>query len=251
MNSLPVEGGAAVGLVRLLTPTARILVFGCLLAACLIAPPGAPPGLAFVWLSLVLWLTVCRPSARMVRMVCRAGTMFFLPLLVLLSLAAYVCETYIPGGADAIAVMWNVSVKSVCSLFLSLGLAAQFSAGEFHQGLSRLPLPRTATAILGQMVHQMDLLVEETRGILSALTVRGASGPGRAFWRLLVALPQVWLPRLAGRAERLAVAMEARGFDGTVPGLPGRPWRLADTLALLAACAWTALAVGIRWQWGE
>jgi energy-coupling factor transporter transmembrane protein EcfT len=81
--------------------------------------------------------------------------------------------------------------------------------------LVRLPVPRVVAAILLQIVHQTATLFYETRRVAAAMAVRGATGSLGTAWRVLVSLPQVWLPRVIGRAERVAAAMELRGFcDG-------------------------------------
>ncbi len=249
MNPFPVEGAGA-GLVLTLAPPARILVFASLLVACLAAPADDPAGLAFAGLSLGLWLAACRLPARTARLAWWAGALFFLPLLALVFLAIAWPLGDVPGGHDLISSTWNIFVKSVSAWVLSVGLTAALPGGDFHQGLCRLPLPPAVSALLGQMVHQTGALAGETRGILSALAVRGASGKGAALRRLLFSLPRVWLPRLFDRADRLADTMELRGFDGTVPGLPGRRWGLVDTLAAAAALGWVGLAVWVRRQWG-
>jgi len=66
-----------------------------------------------------------------------------------------------------------------------------------------------------QIVHQAASLFYETKRVASAMAVRGASGGGKAAWQVLWSLPRVWLPRIVDRADRVADAMELRGYcDG-------------------------------------
>jgi energy-coupling factor transporter transmembrane protein EcfT len=116
-----------------------------------------------------------------------------------------------------------------------------------REGLTQLPLPGIVSAIVVQIVHQTASLFYETKRVASAMAVRGASGGGRAAWQVLWSLPRVWLPRIVDRADRVADAMELRGYcDGETRTLRSRRMRAADWAALALALAVLGLAVLIR-----
>jgi energy-coupling factor transporter transmembrane protein EcfT len=65
---------------------------------------------------------------------------------------------------------------------------------------------------------------------------------------VLASLPRVWLPRLIDRAERVAAAMEIRGYVDVDLRLLGRERaRVADFAASIAALAIAGLAAVLRW----
>jgi energy-coupling factor transporter transmembrane protein EcfT len=79
------------------------------------------------------------------------------------------------------------------------------------------------------------------------MAVRGASGSGKAAWQVLWSLPRVWLPRIVDRADRVADAMELRGYcDGETRTLRSSRMRAADWAALALALAVLGSAVVIR-----
>jgi energy-coupling factor transport system permease protein len=102
--------------------------------------------------------------------------------------------------------------------------------------------PRSALAV-ALATRLVPSLERDASGLRDAVRGRGIEVTGvRAHARLLS-------PLVAGsleRASNLAEAMEARGFGR--PGrttAPGRPWRRADRLAVLAAAL--LLVVGVLW----
>jgi energy-coupling factor transporter transmembrane protein EcfT len=115
--------------------------------------------------------------------------------------------------------------------------------------VAALPLPRAATSLLVQIVHQAALLTDETRRMADAMRVRGASSARLAVRvRVVTAFPASWLTRLALRAARAGDTMEVRGFDGLPPNVSALTFSRSDWLALTAT---TLLAVGalvLRWR---
>ncbi|MBP7866997.1 MAG: hypothetical protein KA419_13730 [Acidobacteria bacterium] len=237
--------GCGRGPVKRLEPRARLLAGAGALAACLLAPAASWPGTGAIAATVLAWLAACRPPARRTLAAAGLGCVLFGPFFLLVP--------FLPptsAGPAGFTVPWSVCAKGFGCLFVSLGTVAALGVADFHDGLARLPLPRIVRAILGQIVHQSGHLAAETRRLTSALAVRGASGGGAAALRLVVALPTVWLPRLLQRAERLAMAMEVRGYDGAGPIPRGGAVRAADVAVPLLALAWAGVAAWLRWRGG-
>jgi len=120
--------------------------------------------------------------------------------------------------------------------------------------LQRLGLPAHELALaLGIAVRSVPLLAQEAERIAKAQASRGGDlrGGGNVLQRTRRVLPLIVPLFLAAlqRAERLALAMEARGYMGGAGrthliALRARP---ADWLALAAALAGAALVVMMRW----
>jgi energy-coupling factor transporter transmembrane protein EcfT len=132
-------------------------------------------------------------------------------------------------------------------MLVSIGTVASLSASDLREGLLRLPVPRVVSAILLQIVHQAATLFYETRRVASAVAVRGASNARVTGWRVLSSLPRVWLPRIIVRAERVAAAMELRGYcDGDLRSFRQHRMGLADGAALVLAIGVLGLSVMAR-----
>jgi cobalt/nickel transport system ATP-binding protein len=152
-------------------------------------------------------------------------------------LPSAVLPSDLPNGAAStrpFAIVWSVFMRGMSSLLVSVATITTLSAGDLREGLMRLPVPGVVSAILLQIVHQTATLAYETRRVASAMAVRGASSGGLTMWRLLSSLPRVWLPRIVRRADRVACAMELRGYcDVVVEFRKPMRMRLADIIALL------------------
>ena len=212
----------------------------------MVAPTAAVPGVALIVLSTVAWVAVCRIPWSVLRTMIALGLVMFLPFFVLVPLIRY--------GVDADAASWTVALGRISGVVLrggagtlvSMATISTMTISDFHEGLSRLPLPSMVTAILVQIVHQAATLLYETRRILQAVRVRGAAKGLRNGFRLLMSLPRVWLPRIIMRAERVAYAMELRDYRGELLTLRSVPPRTADTLVLVLTAGLVGLAVAVR-----
>jgi energy-coupling factor transporter transmembrane protein EcfT len=102
-------------------------------------------------------------------------------------------------------------------------------------------------AILLQIVHQSATLGDETRRIAAVMALRGASSRGFAAWRMLLSLPQVWLPRIIERAERVAAVMALRGYHAIAPTSFQHPkMRLIDVWLVMLPVGLLILAIMLR-----
>jgi energy-coupling factor transporter transmembrane protein EcfT len=237
--------GCARGPAARLVPQVRLMAGAGLFAACMIAPAATLPG-ALVASSLGLaWLGACRPPLRVVRTILLLGLVAMLPYFLLVAFFARAgdAETAHPPIVMAAGLL----VRGLTGLAVSVATVTTLRASDLREALVGLPVPGAVSAILLQIVHQMATLAYETRRVALAIAVRGASTRGLTVWRVLSSLPQVWLPRIVQRADRVAAAMELRGYCDTHPRLgSGARLRWSDGLTLVLVLCALALAIASR-----
>jgi energy-coupling factor transporter transmembrane protein EcfT len=242
--------GCAHGPVKGLEPHTRVLVGATVFAACMTSPPSTRHGSLVTIVATLAWLAACRPPIRVVRSTLALGLVLFLPYFLLLPLlpAASAADTGTWG--QGVAVPWSVLLRGLSGTLVSVSTVTSLTASDLHEALVRLPVPSIVSAILVQIVHQTATLFYETKRVASAMAVRGASSGVTAAWRVLVSLPKVWLPRVLVRAERVAAAMELRGYcDEDMPSFRQGKSRLADGFVLVLGIGVLALAIMLR-VWG-
>jgi energy-coupling factor transporter transmembrane protein EcfT len=231
--------GSGRGPVTRLAPQSRILVGAALFGACLTAPARSPAGAGFIGATALGWLLACGMPRRAAGSFLFLGLAMFLPYFLLVPFL----------GGSRTAVPTDILVHGLAGVLVAAAGVTTLSLSDFRRGLLALPLPRVATAVVVQIVHQASELVSETGRVMGALAVRGGSGGGRAARRALVSLPRVWLPRVVGRAERVAAAMELRGYaEADLRVFGRRPLRAEDLAAIAGGLAWLAVAAGLRWR---
>lgn len=232
--------GCGWGPARQLSPQARLAAGGMALAACLLAPPSAA-GVGMAVAAAAGWVAACGPPAKVLALPLAGAVAGLLPVVVLAGAGVGWGE----GAAAALGVGAALVLRGAVAAVVAVATAAALTPAELGAGLAALGVPRSVAAILLQILHQTGVLLEETGRVGIALTVR-AGGRGGA--RVAAGFPGVWLPRLLGRAERAAVAMEVRGVGAAeLAGGPQSPWRRLDTLALLPLAVLAALAAALRW----
>jgi len=228
--------GCARGPVLALAPPARLVVGAAAFATCMVAPVAAPQGSLIAVGVTTAWLAACRVPFRILRPALLLGLALFLPYFLL-----------VPLLPDALAVPWSLLVRGMTGMLVSLATVTSLSASDLGEALARLPIPSAVAAILLQVVHQSGTLFYETRRLAEAMAVRGAIGGALAGWRVLVSVPRVWLPRIADRAERVAEAMELRGFcDEEARPLRPVPFSIADVVAVAMSTVVLACVVALR-----
>ena len=240
--------GCARGPATRLTPQTRILTGLLLFAVCMSAPVTGLAGLACITGGTAAWLLLCRSPLGTIGRAVLLGLSFLLPAFLLTPLIRNA-----PVGAGwnwerSVAVPWSMLIRGLSGMLVTLGAVTALSASDLREGMMHLPIPRHISAILLQIIHQAGTLVDETRQVASAMAIRGASGAGRAAWRVLASLPQVWIPRVVVRAEEVAAAMEIRGYgQDTIPSFQGSRLRARDVVVLLLAAGLFGGAVVLRW----
>ncbi len=239
--------GCARGPVTGLAPHTRIVTGATMFAACMVTPADTVIGSFLVMGIAVAWTIACRPPLNVVGATLFFGLALFLPYFLLVPLIPVDSSLASEHWQRAFVVPWSVLLRGLSGMLISIGTAAALSASDLREGLVRLPVPTVVTAILLQIVHQTATLFYETRRVASAVAVRGASTGGVAVWRVLFSLPRVWLPRIIVRAERVAAAMELRGYcDGDLRPFQRVTMGVADGVALVLAVGVLGLAATIR-----
>ena len=239
--------GCGRGPVVRLVPQTRLLLGGVAFATCMIAPATTVAGGLLFAGTVAAWLAASRPPMKIAFGFSLLGLMLFVPALLLLPLLPLDGVSAAGGWKHGFAVSANLVVRGLSGVLISMATVASVSVSDLREGLTQLPLPGIVSAIVVQIVHQTASLFYETKRVASAMAVRGASGGGKAAWQVLWSLPRVWLPRIVDRADRVADAMELRGYcDGEERSLASCRMRAADWAALALALAVLGLAVLIR-----
>jgi energy-coupling factor transporter transmembrane protein EcfT len=235
-----------------LTPQGRILAGALLVAACMTAPAGSAAGTAFIAAVTLAWAVACGIPRRAAGSFALLGLAMFLPYFLLVPLLAMERPDAAAQAfpASAAGAPWDVFLHGMAGMFLAAATASSLGPSDLRRGLLALRVPGAVTAIVVQVLHQTGELLDETRRLAAACAVRGAAGRGKAATAVLAALPRVWLPRIIGRAERVAAAMELRGYAETdlrVFGAP--PLGAADAAVVIALAAVLAIAAALRLGW--
>jgi len=216
--------------------------------ACLIAPAASAAGGIAIAGVVAAWLVACRPPRRRLASALLLGALLFLPYFLLVPMvharSTFPAET---SWSRALSVPWAVLLHGMACMLVSAGAASSLDMSDLRRGLSRLPIPAMAVLILIQILHQSATLAAETRRISMAMAVRGASGRRGAAWRVLSSLPRVWLPRIFERADRVAAAMEVRGYcEADLRSFPRDPLKGADAITIIATSLLIGTSIAIR-----
>lgn len=223
-----------------LAPQSRILAGAILFAACMAAPAGTVPGIILVVATTLGWIAACGMPRRTARSFAFLGLAMFLPFFLLVPLLV----------KGRFAAPWDVFLHGMSGMLVTAATVTALSASDLRRGLLALPVPRVISAVLIQIVHQTAELLAETERVAAAVAVRGGSGGGKAALRVLASLPRVWLPRIIDRADRVAAAMELRGYAETDLRVLGRAaLEAADVAVIIVNLGVLALAAALRWRW--
>jgi len=239
--------GSARGPISRLAPQTRLLSAAVVFAACLVAPAATLAGSLAVTATTAAWLAACRPPRRVITSTAALGLAALLPYFLLLPLISRETSPVSQSWSQAFAVPWSILLRGMSGMLVSVAAATTLRGSDLHEALARLPVPSVVSAILLQIVHQTSTLVDETRRVASAMAVRGASSGIVTAWRLLSSLSQVWLPRLLVRADRVAAAMELRGYlDRALQPMRRTAVGLADVAVLIVVTGLLVASVALR-----
>jgi cobalt/nickel transport system permease protein len=146
---------------------------------------------------------------------------------------------------------WNILAKATLGVAAVGVLAAATPVPDLLRGFERLRAPRLLTAIAGFMCRYGEVLAGEAGRMRVARLSRGDDP--RWLWqtRALAASSGTLFVRSYERGERVHLAMQSRGFGGSMPDLgdgPGaspRQW-LAGLAVPAVAAALSAIAWALR-----
>ncbi len=127
--------------------------------------------------------------------------------------------------------------------YLAYLAAAALPAGAHYadviQALELLRAPALFTSVAGSICRWFHVVWSEASSANTARLLRGGDRKGRLGQvGDLARLSASVMARSFARAERVAAAMECRGFHGVLVRLPGRPVSARDLvpLVILVAC---------------
>ena len=112
---------------------------------------------------------------------------------------------------------WNIIVKGAIGVAASIVLASTTTIPQILDGLERLRVPRVMVAITGFMIRYGDVLGDEVRRMSIARQSRGGRGGRLGQVRALASTAGALFVRSYERGERVYLAMESRGYSGTMP----------------------------------
>ncbi|MBN2498655.1 MAG: cobalt ECF transporter T component CbiQ [Deltaproteobacteria bacterium] len=246
---------AGTSCVHALDPRAKLLAcLGFVIAAASL--PGWPPSR---FAPLLVLVAAGLAAARLPWGFVLGRTLLVLPfvglLVVLLPLTRGQDELWrSPGTAlivyrEGLELALAILVKAVLAVLAVGWLVFTTPLYRLLEALRALRVPAAVVASLGFLFRYLDLMTDEGLRMRRARQARSPAGPRRLRIRSTGSLVGRLLLRTLERAERIHLAMLARGHDGELRSLEQLAWRRADGLfALLAFAALGAAALlGVWW----
>ena len=233
------------GPVGRLTPQARLICGLLVVLACLFAASTTWSGAGAALGITLLWTLLTLPPGKVLLSTVLLGLILFLPYLLLAPIIRW--EDPAMSWSQAFEAPWSVVLHGMTSMVVTVSTATTLSPSSLRQGLSRLPVPAVVSAVLIQIVHQTFNLICETRRLAAAVAVRGGTKGIRTGLRLAGSLPTIWMPRIMDRADRVAAAMELRGYtERSVDVLGADRSTSRDYLAVIATLLTSSGAILLR-----
>jgi cobalt/nickel transport system permease protein len=142
---------------------------------------------------------------------------------------------------------WNIVVKGTIGVAASIVLASTTTIPQILDGLERLRVPRVVVAITAFMIRYGDVVSDEVRRLSIARQSRGGRGGRFGQVRVLASTAGTLFVRSYERGERVYLAMESRGYAGTMPVRGGTASRETWAVCLLWPAAATLVAI-VAWS---
>ncbi len=170
----------------------------------------------------------------------------FLGVVPVVSLAAGLFLVSLIGGMTVAEVRLEATTLFLGRCYLAfIAVSALFVSTDpvdVIQAFEVLRVPVLLTAVAGSIFRWFHQLGLESRRMNTARVLRGGDLRGRVAQLASVTnLSTSLMVRSYIRAERVAAAMECRGFQGKLSRSAARKLRAADLSLVLAACAYVAL----------
>jgi cobalt/nickel transport system permease protein len=134
---------------------------------------------------------------------------------------------------------WNIIIKGTLGVAATIVMAATTPVPHILVGLERLRMPRLLVAVMSFMVRYGDVVGGEMQRMKVARESRGYNP--RWIWqaKALAQSTGALFVRSYERGERVYLAMESRGYTGSMPARESRPaassWVVSLVLPLMAA----------------
>jgi cobalt/nickel transport system permease protein len=136
-----------------------------------------------------------------------------------------------------LATFATVSAKAILGTLSAVLLGATTSFPDVLHALERLKAPRLLVLIAAFMYRYLFVIVDEVRRMRAALAARGYAPRHALQVAAIGRVATALFLRTYERAERVHLAMLARGWSQTMPRLDVLAYRRADALFLLALAA--------------
>jgi energy-coupling factor transporter transmembrane protein EcfT len=244
----PDQSGSGNGLFAALSPQARLLCGVLVLVTALTSLPDPLTGIIFTLCVSAVFLLLCGAPLRHLMRASIAVVSMSAPVLCYAMIARSDGPAFSPGTSLSVdAAMQQqivvVALKGMSCALIVVGALSTVSFSELSDSLARIPLPRIVLLLILQILHQTQLLRDETARISDAFAVRGATSGIRASGLVLRYFPQTWLPRIVSKSDRVANAMELRGYGTALPQFVRSPMILRDWCALCVAALMTGVVI--------
>ena len=148
----------------------------------------------------------------------------------------------VPLSVAGLWAAWGIIAKGTLGVAAALVLASTTPVPQLIAAFERLRVPRTMTAIAAFMIRYGDVVTDEMHRMRIARESRGC----RARWlwqaRAVASSAGALFVRSYERGERVYLAMESRGYTGTMPSFAGAELPARWFACLLPAVSATAIA---------
>jgi energy-coupling factor transporter transmembrane protein EcfT len=219
---------------RRLAPFTRLACGTLVFATCLVAPIPSLPGICIGCGAAIGWVALCGLPGRRLLALSLYSMALFLPFFLL------------TPWLDAAEIPLAMSLRGTACVFVCASTMAVLDVADLDSGLAALPVPRIIQQLLMQISHQTAMLTNETQRISAAVRIRGLPLGFASKLRFLPAVPTIWLLRIMNRADRVAAAMDLRGFESFARSSPANI-SLMDGLAVTTALLMLGASLSIRW----
>lgn len=227
-------------------PSVRLLMACVALTASLCVPVRGFHDGAVLAAVAAGWVAYCGTPRAVLVAVGKFGSLMFAPYLALVPVIAGDLDPR--AWSDAWQPPVSVVAHGLVAMLITVSSVCTLTVSELHQAMRDLRLPAPLVAIVMQIVMQTMVLAQETERIVQATSVRAARAGFRSLLLVAVSAPSVWLPRVLARAQRVADAMELRGYgDAPVPVFATSKVTTRDVAAVVSALVCLAASLAYRW----
>jgi cobalt/nickel transport system permease protein len=230
-----------------LDPRAKLIAFAGITITAVSAPLTAWPAYAACGLALVVLAAAARVPAR--TLWSRAKVV--LPLVLFVAIFVPFVRDGDPVdlgpvtvSEQGLATFATVSAKAIIGTLSAVMLGATTSFPDVLHALERLRAPRLLVLIAAFMYRYLFVIVDEVQRMRAALAARGYAPRHALHAAAIGRVATALFLRTYERAERVHLAMLARGWTQAMPRLNVLTFRRADAL-FVAALAFPLLAVRV------